>query len=162
MRIPLRSSSDRPPRLVPPTPTTADAAPSDALPPTVRRARRMAGYSQDGFSSSIEMVVTPILFILGGMWIDRRIGTGWIVAAVLGALAIGGTVAKQWYVYDARMKGQERELRLARDEAAAVAADARAQRDSELRAERDALLAHLDANRPAEGLAADLLDRRIA
>jgi hypothetical protein len=122
----------------------------------------MAGYSQDGFSSSIEMVVTPILFVLGGLWIDRRIGTGWIVAAVFGTIAIAGTVAKQWYVYDARMKAQERELRVGREAAAAEAATVRAARDAQLAVEREELLAHLDANRPVDGLASDLLDRRTA
>jgi hypothetical protein len=110
----------------------------------------MAGYSGDGFSSSIELVVTPVLFILGGMFLDRKFGTGWVFAAVLGALGIAGTVAKQWFVYNARMEVQEDNLRLARQEAAEIAEAKRQAHNDRLAAEQAELAEYLAANRPAD------------
>jgi hypothetical protein len=108
------------------------------------------GYSGDGFSSSIELVVVPVLFIVGGIALDRRMGTGWIFAAALGAFAIVGTITKQYYVYTARMTSQEASLREARAEQAAVHAELRSAKDAELAAEQAELAAHLAANRPSD------------
>jgi hypothetical protein len=120
------------------------------LTPVARRARRMAGYSSDGFSSSIEMVATPVLFILGGMFLDRRLGTGWILAAALGTFAVIGTVAKQWFVYNARMQAQEENLRLARQEQSDEAQAVRNAHQTRLAAEQAELAAFLAANRPVD------------
>jgi hypothetical protein len=110
----------------------------------------MAGYSGDGFSSSFELVASPALFIFGGMFLDRKLGTGWVFAAVLGALGIAGTVAKQWFVYNARMQAQEDNLRLARQEAAETAQVQRQLQDDERAAEQAELAAYLAANRPVD------------
>jgi hypothetical protein len=133
--------------VTPPAPTPAT---DQTLTPVARRARRMAGYSGDGFSSSVELVATPVLFILGGMFLDRKFNTGWVFAAALGTFAVVGTVAKQWYVYNARMQAQEDNLRLARQEADQLAAAQRQAQDDVLAAEQAELAAYLAANRPAE------------
>jgi hypothetical protein len=135
--------------------------PTDAPEPTVavRRVRQMAGYSSDGFSSSFELVATPMLFIGLGHLVDRWVGSRWAFAVVFGLFAIAGTFAKQWYVYDARMTAQEENLWNKRANDADVAAARRAESDARLRAERDELEAHLAASRPADAFDSSILGR---
>jgi hypothetical protein len=117
------------------------------------------GYSADGFSSAIEMVVTPLLFVLGGLWLDRRFGTGWIIGATLGVLAVTGIVAKQWFVYNARMDTHQEALRLFRSDADAHAAELRASADAVVAAEQVDVETLLAAQRPIDALPIDLLER---
>ncbi len=111
------------------------------------------GYTGDGFSSSIELVAVPVLFIVGGLALDRWMNTGWIFAAALGAFAIAGTIAKQYYVYTARMTSQEASLRALRAEQAQQHAEVRDAKNAELAAEQAELAALLAANRPADTIA---------
>jgi hypothetical protein len=133
--------------------------PSDAPEPTVvvRRVRQMAGYSSDGFSSSFELVATPMLFIGLGHLVDRWVGTTWVFAVVFGMFAVAGTFAKQWFVYDARMTAQEENLRNKRANEADAAAARRAESDAALTAEREELQAHLAASRPTDAFDASIL-----
>jgi hypothetical protein len=110
------------------------------------------GYTGDGFSSSIELVAVPVLFIVGGLALDRWMGTRWIFAAALGAFAIAGTIAKQYYVYTARMKSQEESLRSSRAELADLHAQLHDAKNAELAAEQAELAAHLAANRPTDAI----------
>jgi hypothetical protein len=134
------------------TPTHNVASPQTSGLTRVVVGKGPQGYSGDGFSSSIELVVVPVLFIVGGLALDRWAGTQWIFAAALGAFAIAGTIAKQYYVYTGRMKSQEEAMRVARAEQAQVQADLRSAADAKLAAEQAELAAHLAANRPTDKL----------
>ncbi len=122
----------------------------------------MSGYSGDGFASSVEMVATVVLFVLGGAALDRWLGTSPWFAVGFGLFAVVGTMAKQWFVYNARMELQEENLRLSRAEAAAGAAVQREAADAALVAERDALSDHLALQRPADSLDINSLGKALA
>lgn len=113
-------------------------------------ARGNAGYGQDSFSSAIEMVATPGLFILLGLGLDRLVGTRWYFGAAFGAFAVIGTFVKQWFVYSARMTAHEDVLRLQRCEARLVAEEVRAAGEVRLAAERADLETYLAENRVSE------------
>ena len=74
----------------------------------------------DGFTRAIELVVTPIVFALIGLGVDRLLGTTPLFAIGLAVFAIVGQSAVMWYRYDARMREHERELRERRRGPAAV------------------------------------------
>jgi hypothetical protein len=122
----------------------------------------MSGYSGDGFASSVEMVATVVLFVLGGVALDRWLGSGPWFAAGLAVFAVAGTVAKQWFVYNARMQSQEDNLRLAREEAAVVARAEQAAALEATEAEQRHLAEHLAAQRPADALSIESLGGAIA
>lgn len=65
----------------------------------------------DGFGNTlaraVELVATPVLFALAGNALDRRLGTGPVLAVVLVVLAVVGTGAKMYYGYEAAMKEHE-------------------------------------------------------
>lgn len=107
------------------------------------------------------MVATVVLFVFGGVALDRWLGTTPWFAVGMALFSVGGTMAKQWFVYDARMKAQEENLRLARDEAAATTKAQRDEADALLAAERDSLADHLATQRPADSLDIDSLGRAI-
>ncbi len=122
----------------------------------------MPGYSGDGFASSVEMVATVVLFVLGGVALDRWLGTAPWFAVGLGVFSVVGTMAKQWFVYNARMELQEENLRLVRQEAAAKATADRSAAEAKLVAERDALSDHLASQRPADSLDLNSLGKALA
>jgi len=61
----------------------------------------------DALAMAFEMVVTPLLFGLGGYGLDRWLGTAPVFTLILGLLGIVGMSAKMWYSYDARMRVHE-------------------------------------------------------
>jgi positive regulator of sigma E activity len=69
------------------------------------RERRIAVPSSqnDALSHALAMVVAPLLMGLFGAWLDRRLGTGWVFAALLATLGVIGAVASAYYRYEARM-----------------------------------------------------------
>jgi len=70
-----------------------------------RRERRFTVPSadEDALSHAIAMVVAPLAMGLFGAWIDARLGTGWIFAALLGVMGVAGALASAYYRYEARM-----------------------------------------------------------
>jgi len=61
----------------------------------------------DALSMAFELVMTPLLFGLGGYGLDRWLGTSPLFTVVLSVLAIVGMSARMWYGYDARMRVHE-------------------------------------------------------
>lgn len=58
----------------------------------------------DGLAQGIEMSVTPVLFSLLGLLLDRWLGTLPIFAIVFLVLAVTGTFAKAYFVYKHQME----------------------------------------------------------
>ena len=61
----------------------------------------------DAFAHAAAMVLYPLLLGLFGAWVDRMIGTGWVVAAVLVTLGVIGSFVSAYYRYEARMAEQD-------------------------------------------------------
>ncbi len=61
----------------------------------------------DALAMAFEMVVTPLVFGLGGYGLDRWLGTAPVFMVILGLVGIIGMSAKMWYSYDARMRLHE-------------------------------------------------------
>ncbi|HMC41765.1 MAG TPA: AtpZ/AtpI family protein [Acidimicrobiales bacterium] len=59
-------------------------------------------------SRAFELVVTPLLFGLGGHLLDGALGTGPVFTVVLVLLCLVGMFLRSWYAYDAEMKAHER------------------------------------------------------
>lgn len=72
------------------------------------RARRdlYNGYG-NALSRAVELVVTPLLFALLGWGIDGWLGTGPLVALLLGLFGLAGVVARMYYEYAARMDAEQ-------------------------------------------------------
>ena len=61
----------------------------------------------DALALGVEMVFTPLLFALGGWWLDGRLGTGPLFAILFGLLALVGVSVRVYYEYLARMAKEE-------------------------------------------------------
>ena len=74
--------------------------------------------SWNGFGETLarafEIVVTPLVFALAGVMIDRWLGTGKVFAVALGVLALVGTGLRMYYGYVEEMKLHEAEFARAR------------------------------------------------
>ncbi len=74
-----------------------------------RRARRrvtplvVSSPGDDAVSHGVALVAAPVAFALLGVWIDRLVGTGWVLTAALAALGVAGSVASLYYRYEARI-----------------------------------------------------------
>jgi F0F1-type ATP synthase assembly protein I len=64
------------------------------------------GFS-DAWALSAELVITPLLFALAGFGLDRWLGTGPVLAIVLGLFGLFGTVVHIYYDYRARIAKEE-------------------------------------------------------
>ena len=64
----------------------------------------------NALNSAVELAVTPALFALLGWQIDRWLGTSPLFLLVLFSFTIGYVAWKQFKLYDASMRDQEREL----------------------------------------------------
>ena len=53
----------------------------------------------NALATAFEMVATPALFVLLGVWLDGRVGTRPLCAVVLGVLALTAVVLKAYYGY---------------------------------------------------------------
>lgn len=66
----------------------------------------------NGFGNTLarafELVVTPLLFGLVGVLVDRRTGTGPLFALLLGAFAVLGMGVRSYYGYEAAMREHSR------------------------------------------------------
>ena len=61
----------------------------------------------DGLTQALEMSVTPVLFALLGLFLDRRVGTVPLFAVGFSVLAMVGVFVKAYYVY--RFKSEQEE-----------------------------------------------------
>jgi len=67
------------------------------------------GYN-DGLARALEIVVTPLLFGLGGRLVDGWLGTEpWFMIG-FGAFAVAGLFARMWVAYDREMRAHEKRL----------------------------------------------------
>jgi F0F1-type ATP synthase assembly protein I len=64
----------------------------------------------NALSRAIELVVTPLLFALGGYGLDRWLGTSPLFVIVLATLAFVGLAVKSYYVYREDMLAHEARL----------------------------------------------------
>lgn len=64
------------------------------------------GFS-DALGMAVELVATPMLFVLLGYWLDRWFGTGPVLAIVLGLFGLTGVVLRAYYWYQASMTREE-------------------------------------------------------
>ncbi len=64
------------------------------------------GFS-DALAMAVEFVVTPMLFALLGYGLDRWLGTGPVIAILLGLFGLTGVVLRTYYWYQARMQREE-------------------------------------------------------
>ena len=88
------------------------------------RARRQTwtGFG-DALARGIELVVTPLLFGLGGWYLDRWAGTRPLFTLVLFLLAIVGMGTRMYYAYMTAMQEHDRAGAWARPSPRATAAE---------------------------------------
>lgn len=61
-----------------------------------------------GLSRAMELVLTPLIFVVIGVFIDRRFETAPVFAIALGLLALIGVSYMTWFRYEAEMREHER------------------------------------------------------
>jgi F0F1-type ATP synthase assembly protein I len=76
----------------------------------VPRAARIAG---EGSTHAIELVLTPLVLAVAGIFVDRWLGTAPVFTVALCAFGVVGSFATTWYRYEARMKRLDVERRSA-------------------------------------------------
>jgi F0F1-type ATP synthase assembly protein I len=75
--------------------------------------RRLADHQAlyNGFGNAlaqaVEFVATPVLFLLFGLWLDHRLGTGRVFMLVFFLLALVGVSVSAYYRYKATMDREE-------------------------------------------------------
>ena len=74
----------------------------------VRHSRQTWKGFDDAFARGIELVATPLLFGLGGWYLDRRAGTRPLFTLVLFLVAVVGMAARMYYAYAAAMEEHDR------------------------------------------------------
>lgn len=67
----------------------------------------MPNSQNDALSHALAMVVAPLCMGLFGAWLDSRLGTGWILAALLATLGVIGSFTSAYYRYEAQMAEQD-------------------------------------------------------
>ena len=68
----------------------------------------------DAFARGIELVATPLLFGLGGWYLDRWAGTRPLFTLILFVVAVVGMAARMYYAYAAAMEEHDRSAPWAR------------------------------------------------
>ena len=63
----------------------------------------------NALSRAIELVVTPVLFGLGGWYLDRWLGTRPVFTLILFLFAIVGMATRMYYAYVAEMEAHEQD-----------------------------------------------------
>jgi F0F1-type ATP synthase assembly protein I len=73
--------------------------------------RRETRATWDGFSNAlaqaVELVGTTVIFVLGGLWIDGKLGTRPLFTVVLGLIAVVGLAVISYYKYQAQIARDE-------------------------------------------------------
>ncbi|HEV3352969.1 MAG TPA: AtpZ/AtpI family protein [Acidimicrobiales bacterium] len=64
----------------------------------------------DGFAKAVEFVVTPLLFGVGGYFLDRWLGTSPVFTVILFVWALTVTVGMAVRDYNAKMRAEEDRL----------------------------------------------------
>lgn len=60
-------------------------------------------------TGSFELVLSPLLFALGGLWLDRSVGTVPLFTILFAVFAVAGVCVKLYYAYDIQMAEHEAE-----------------------------------------------------
>ncbi len=61
----------------------------------------------NALAAAVEMVLTPAIFFLAGLWLDSAVGTSPIFAVCFAVLAFAGVIAKTYYAYRAAIAVEE-------------------------------------------------------
>lgn len=69
--------------------------------------RGLYGGFGEALAQAFEFAVIPVLFALGGLWIDARLGTRPWATVVLVAVGLTGVIARSLYTYKARIEADE-------------------------------------------------------
>ena len=64
----------------------------------------------NALSMALEMVITPLVFALGGYGLDRWLGTSPLFVILLAGLAFVGLAVKSYYGYRSAMEAHEARL----------------------------------------------------
>lgn len=80
--------------------------------PGGRRDDRRALYNGfgDALATAVELALVPVVFALGGLWLDARLGTGKVLTVTAVVLAFVGLGVRAYYGYAAQMDRVEKEL----------------------------------------------------
>ena len=70
------------------------------------RRQTWSGFS-DALARAIELVATPLLFAVGGWYLDRWLGTRPLFTLTLFLLVVVGMAARMYYAYKAEMQRHE-------------------------------------------------------
>ena len=62
----------------------------------------------DGLARAFEMVATPFLFALLGFGLDHLFNTKPIFVITFAAFGVVGMFAREWFVYNAKMRAHEK------------------------------------------------------
>jgi F0F1-type ATP synthase assembly protein I len=62
----------------------------------------MQGFG-DALAHAVELVLTTVIFVLGGHWLDSKLGTSPLFMVILGALVITGLGVIEYYRYQAKI-----------------------------------------------------------
>lgn len=81
--------------------------------PALSKNNRFFG-TDDAFSRSVEIVVTPVVFAAAGWLFDVWLGTGPWIALAFGLVAFIGKLTAEWYRYSNRMSGIEDDMTMSR------------------------------------------------
>jgi hypothetical protein len=74
----------------------------------LREKRELYNGFGNALSRAFELVVTPLIFGLGGHFLDGALGTGPAFTIALVVLCLAGLFARFWYAYDAEMRAHDR------------------------------------------------------
>jgi F0F1-type ATP synthase assembly protein I len=61
----------------------------------------------NALAQAVEFVATPVLFLLAGLWLDHRLGTGHVFMLGAFLLALVGVSVSAYYRYKAAMDHEE-------------------------------------------------------
>jgi hypothetical protein len=61
----------------------------------------------NALGQAVELVVSPLLFLLAGAWLDGRLGTRPLCTVLLALAGLVGVAAKAYYRYAQRMAAEE-------------------------------------------------------
>lgn len=73
--------------------------------------QRNARPQDSAFANGVEITVTLVLFVAGGLWVDSRLGsTPWVTIGA-STFALAGQFIRTYYSYTSRMRDLEQERR---------------------------------------------------
>lgn len=81
--------------------------PSVTREPVIATNRALYNGFGNALGQAVELVVTPLLFLALGAWLDGRFGTRPVLTVVLCSLALCGVAVSSYYRYTARMARED-------------------------------------------------------